>query len=108
MNTSLSRTAVRLAICALTLVGSSPVRVDAQDAAGAQAVAAAPLQSVDLPMTGKPQTVFIANRVFRPRENAGFHRHDGIELAQVISGTVEITEKGGSSKVYRAGESFVV
>ena len=77
-------------------------------AAGAQAVPGPPLQSVDVPMTGKPQTVVIANRVFRPGETAGFHRHDGIEIAQVISGTVEITEKGGSSKVYRAGESFVV
>jgi quercetin dioxygenase-like cupin family protein len=63
---------------------------------------------VDVPMTGKPQTVSIAKRVFRPGENAGFHTHDGIEIAQVISGAVEITERGGASKVYSAGESFVV
>ena len=77
-------------------------------AAGAPAAAAGPLQSVDVPMTGKPQTVSIAKRVFRPGENAGFHTHDGIEIAQVISGAVEITERGGASKVYSAGESFVV
>jgi quercetin dioxygenase-like cupin family protein len=77
-------------------------------AAAAPAAAAGPLQSVDVPITGKPQTVSIAKRVFRPGENAGFHTHDGIEIAQVISGAVEITERGGSSKVYSAGESFVV
>jgi quercetin dioxygenase-like cupin family protein len=92
-------------------MNSTGIAVPAQagaPAAGALAVAGGPLQSVDVPMTGKPQTVSIANRVFRPGEIAGFHRHDGIEIAQVVSGTIEITEKGGSSKVYRTGESFVV
>ena len=59
-------------------------------------------------MAGKPQIVAIAKRVFRPGEAAGFHTHDGTEIAQVVEGSILIVEKGGSSKTYNTGESFVV
>jgi quercetin dioxygenase-like cupin family protein len=59
-------------------------------------------------MNGKPQTVYILNRVFKPGEHIGFHTHAGAEVTQVISGSIELSERGHPTKVYKAGDSFII
>jgi quercetin dioxygenase-like cupin family protein len=66
------------------------------------------LQTFDVPMTGTPQTVYILRRVFAPGENVPAHTHDGVELTVVVAGNLELTERGGGTRTYRAGESFSV
>jgi quercetin dioxygenase-like cupin family protein len=70
--------------------------------------AAAPLQTFDVPMSGKPQTVYILKRVFVPGDHIGFHTHDGVEITQVLYGTIELAIKGQKGKIYHAGDSFIV
>ena len=88
---------MRIALAAI-LVLSSVTGLAAQ--APAPAAAAAPLQTYDVPMTGTPQTVYILRRTFAPGERLGAHTHPGAELTVVISGDVEVIERGGSAKVY--------
>jgi quercetin dioxygenase-like cupin family protein len=66
------------------------------------------LQMFDVPMTGTPQTVYILRRVFAPGESVPAHTHDGVELTVVVAGSLELTERGGGTRTYRAGESFSV
>jgi quercetin dioxygenase-like cupin family protein len=66
------------------------------------------LQTFDVPMTGNPQTVYILRRVFAPGDSVAAHTHDGVELTVVVSGSLELTERGGAPRVYRTGESFSV
>jgi mannose-6-phosphate isomerase-like protein (cupin superfamily) len=80
----------------------------AMKAAAAPGGAALPLQTFDVPMKGKPQTVYILKRIFAPGDHIGFHTHDGVEITQVISGTIELSEKGHPTKVYHGGDSFII
>jgi quercetin dioxygenase-like cupin family protein len=68
---------------------------------------AAPMQTFDVPASGKPQTVYILHRVLKPGENIGMHTHDGVEITQVLSGDLQLTEDG-ANKVYHTGDSFIV
>lgn len=74
----------------------------------APASAAQPLQTFDVPTTGKPQTAYILRRVFKPGEHVGLHTHDGIEMAQIVGGTFRVEIRGQADKVYNVGESFFI
>ena len=92
----------------LALLIGSVVVVSAQPAAPPAAGAAVPKQTYDVPTTGKPQTFYMLSRVFKPGEDIGFHTHQGVEISWVVRGTVELRIRGGATKTYHAGESFLV
>jgi len=43
-----------------------------------------------------------------PGESASPHIHHGVELAEVISGTVEVYRKGQKPEIVKAGGSFLI
>ena len=98
---------MRLAPVMALLLGSVVV-VSAQPAPPPAAGAAVPKQTYDIPMSGKPQEFYMLSRVFKPGEDIGLHTHDGVEISWVIRGTVRLAIAGGESKIYHAGESFLV
>jgi quercetin dioxygenase-like cupin family protein len=95
-------------ITALALLAGSVVVVSAQPAPPPAAGAAAAMQTYNVPTTGKPQTFYMLHRVFKPGEDIGFHTHQGVEISWVVRGTVELRIRGGATKTYHAGESFLV
>lgn len=92
---------MRILLASVLLVASAAV-AQAQTAAPA-----APLQTYDVPMTGKPQTVYIAHRILKPGESIGLHTHDGEEITQVIAGDFQLTTDGKNT-VLHGGSSFTV
>jgi len=98
---------MRIATTALVLFGSA-LAVSAQPAPAPAAGTVAYMQTFDVPMTGRPQTVFILKRVFKPNEDIGMHTHQGTEITQVLYGTIELATRGKGSKTYKAGESFII
>jgi quercetin dioxygenase-like cupin family protein len=96
---------MRIVTTALLLLGSA-LAVCAQPAPNAGAAAAK--QQFDVPMNGKPQTVFILNRVFMPKEELGWHTHAGTEITWVVRGTMRLMVRGGETREYKAGDSFIV
>lgn len=92
----------------MRLLLASALLIATAAAAQAQTAApAAPMQTYDVPMTGKPQTVYIAHRILKPGESIGLHTHDGEEVTQVIAGDFQLTADGKDT-VYHAGGSFTV
>jgi len=89
------------------LLGSAAV-VSAQPAPPPAAGAALAKQTYDVPMSGKPQTFYMLSRVFKEGEDIGLHTHDGVEISWVVRGTIRLVIAGGESKVYHAGESFLI
>jgi quercetin dioxygenase-like cupin family protein len=99
---------MRIATTAIVLLASA-VAVSAQPAAPApNASVVAPMQTYDVPTTGKPQTFSMLHRVFKPDEHIGMHTHQGVEISWVVRGTIRLAVRGGESKTYKAGESFLV
>ena len=96
---------MRIVTTALLLLGSA-LAVCSQPAPNAGAAAAK--QQFDVPMNGKPQTVFILNRVFAPKEELGWHTHAGTEITWVVRGTMRLMVRGGETREYKAGDSFIV
>ncbi len=92
---------MRILLASVLLVASAAI------AQAQTAPAAAPMQTYDVPMTGKPQTVYIAHRVLKPGESIGLHTHDGEEITQIISGDFRVTADGKDTD-YKAGGSFTV
>jgi quercetin dioxygenase-like cupin family protein len=116
---------MRIALASIVLVGSAfaaaaqtppppamamKASTSMVKAAGAPAPngAAAPLQQFDVPMSAKPQTVYILKRVFAPGDHIGLHTHPGVEITQVLYGTIQLAIKGKTGKIYHAGDSFIV
>jgi len=64
-------------------------------------------QTYDVP-PGRDTTVMILTRDFKPGESAGAHIHHGVEMAQVIAGTVEIRRAGQPPEIVHAGGSFLI
>src|SRR6202453_3787958 len=91
---------------AMAMKGPTPMAKGAS--APAPNGAAAPLQTFDVPMNGKPQTVYILKRIFAPGDHIGLHTHPGVEITQVLYGTVQLAIKGKTGKIYHAGDSFIV
>ena len=76
---------------------------------GVMAVSQGPnTQTYDIPPGSKPQTVIITTRSFKPGESAAPHIHNGVELAEVMSGTVEVLRKGQKPEIVKAGGSFLI
>jgi quercetin dioxygenase-like cupin family protein len=92
----------------LALLVGSAIAVSAQPVPPPAAGAAVPKQTYDVPMNGKPQTFYMLSRVFKPGEDIGFHTHQGVEISWVVRGQVELRIRGGETKTYHAGESFLV
>ncbi|MBV9550609.1 MAG: cupin domain-containing protein [Alphaproteobacteria bacterium] len=93
----------------LTVLLGSVAMVAAQPAAKPPAAGAAVAkQTYDVPMNGKPQTFYMLSRVFKPGEDIGLHTHDGVEISWVIRGNIRLVIAGGESKIYHAGESFLI
>jgi quercetin dioxygenase-like cupin family protein len=90
------------------LLLASAVAVSAQPAPAPAAGAAAAKQTYDVPTSGKPQTFFMLSRVFKEGEDIGLHTHDGVEISWVVRGNIRLIVAGGESKVYHAGESFLI
>ncbi len=67
-----------------------------------------PGQSYDVPPGSKDQTVMILTRDFKPGESSGPHIHHGVEMAQVVTGTVEIRRAGMAPETVKAGGSFLI
>jgi quercetin dioxygenase-like cupin family protein len=65
-------------------------------------------QTYDIPPGSKDQTVMILTRDFKPGESSGPHIHHGVEMAQVITGTVEIRRAGMAPETVHAGGSFLI
>jgi quercetin dioxygenase-like cupin family protein len=97
---------MRIVTMALVLLGSA-LAVSAQPSP-MNAGAAPAKQQFDVPMNGKPQTVFILNRVFKPKEELGWHTHAGTEITWVVRGTMRLRIRGGEARTYKAGDSFIV
>jgi quercetin dioxygenase-like cupin family protein len=95
-------------ITALALLAGSVVVVSAQPAPAPAAGAAAAMQTYNVPTTGKPQTFYMLHRVFKPGEDIGFHTHQGVEISWVVRGAIELRVRGGATKTYHAGESFLI
>lgn len=91
-----------------SLLLASVAIASAQPAPAPAAGAAAAKQTFDIPMTGKPQTFYMLSRVFKPGEDIGLHTHDGTEISWVVRGSIRLVVAGGESKVYHAGESFLI
>jgi quercetin dioxygenase-like cupin family protein len=71
-------------------------------------IAAAPPvthQVYDVPGEYGPQQVIVQSRSFDPGESAGWHVHPGVEIATVISGTVDLVTKAGVRRL-GPGDSF--
>ncbi len=92
----------------LVLLAGSAVIASAQPAPPPAAGAAVAKQTYDVPTNGKPQTFYMLSRVFKEGEDIGLHTHDGVEISWVVRGTVRLVIAGGASKIYHAGESFLI
>jgi quercetin dioxygenase-like cupin family protein len=91
---------------ALILLAASALAVSAQPAPTAGTAAA--MQTYDVPTGGKPQTFYMLHRVFKPGEDIGFHTHQGVEISWVVRGSIELRVRGGQTRTYHAGESFLI
>jgi quercetin dioxygenase-like cupin family protein len=69
---------------------------------------AGPMQTYDVPTTGKPQTVYILHRVLKPGESIGVHYHPGVEMTQQLSGDLQLWVKGRGNHEYHAGDSWLI
>jgi quercetin dioxygenase-like cupin family protein len=99
---------MRIATAAIVLL-ASVCAVSAQPKpAPVTAGTAVPMQTYDVPMSGKPQTFYMLHRVFKPKEDIGFHTHQGTEISWVVRGQIELRIRGGVTKTYKAGESFLI
>jgi quercetin dioxygenase-like cupin family protein len=65
-------------------------------------------QQYDIPPGSKDQTVIITTRDFKPGQSATPHIHHGVEMAEVISGTIEVYRAGQKPEVVHAGGSFLI
>ena len=65
-------------------------------------------QTYDVPPGSKDVEVIIQTRSFKDGESATPHIHHGVEMTEVIAGTVEVWVKGQPVHVVHAGESFLV
>ena len=92
----------------LALLAGSAVIASAQPAPPPAAGAAAAMQTYNVPTAGKPQIFYMLHRVFKPNEDIGMHTHQGVEISWVVRGAIRLEIRGGVSKVYHAGESFLV
>lgn len=62
---------------------------------------------VDVPSDLGPQQVVVQTREFAPGSESGWHVHDGIEVAYVISGEMELVTAGGVRRLM-PGDSFIM
>jgi len=90
----------------LTVVVAAYAQTGGPNAAGLGS--AGPLQTFDVPTTGKPQTVYILHRVVNPGQSLGKHYHNGVEITQVIAGDWQLMVDGQETHVYHAGDSFLI
>lgn len=98
---------MRIGIATFFLIASASIAMAQPVAPGAGPGSAGPLQTYDVVMNGKPQTVYILKRILKPGESIGLHYHLGVEITQVISGDFQLTVNG-RSHVYHAGDGFLV
>jgi quercetin dioxygenase-like cupin family protein len=76
---------------------------------GQMAVPASPSnQTYEIPPGSKDQIVMILTRDLKPGESAGPHIHHGVEMSEVISGTMEIYRAGQKPEIVKAGGSFLI
>jgi quercetin dioxygenase-like cupin family protein len=71
-------------------------------------IAAAPPvthETFDVPQDRGPQQVIVQSRTFDPGASSGWHVHPGVEMATVLSGTVELVTAGGVRRL-GPGDSF--
>jgi quercetin dioxygenase-like cupin family protein len=59
----------------------------------------------DVPQDKGAQQVIVQSREFDPGSSSGWHVHPGVEMATVISGTVELVTAGGVRRL-GPGDSF--
>ncbi len=102
---------MRLSIIA-AILSAAPIAIGGvalAQSGGQMTVPPAPSnQSYDIPPGSKDQTVMILTRDFKPGESAGAHIHHGVEMAQVVTGTIEITRAGMAPEIVKAGGSFLI
>ena len=65
-------------------------------------------QTYDVPAGSKAQTVIITTRDLKDGESVTPHIHHGVEMTQVVTGTLECYPKGMPMKLIHAGESFMI
>ena len=53
-------------------------------------------------------TVAVVMLADKAGEDIGLHTHDGVEISWVIRGNIRLVIAGGESKIYHAGESFLI
>ncbi|HEX3755458.1 MAG TPA: cupin domain-containing protein [Rhizomicrobium sp.] len=76
---------------------------------GQMAVPASPSnQTYNVPAGSKDQSVMIFTRDIKPGASAGPHIHHGVEMCEVISGTMEVYRAGQKPEVVHGGGSFVI
>lgn len=62
-------------------------------------------ETFDVPLDKGPQQVIVQSRTFDPGTSSGWHVHPGVEMATVLSGTVELVTAGGVRRL-GPGDSF--
>jgi quercetin dioxygenase-like cupin family protein len=62
-------------------------------------------ETYEVPADKGPQQVIVQSRTFDPGAGSGWHVHPGVEMATVLSGTVELVTAGGVRRL-GPGESF--
>lgn len=63
---------------------------------------------IDVPQDGAPQQVFVLERTFPVGGGSGWHTHEGVEIAHVVSGTTEMRLADGTVMRFKAGETAVI
>jgi quercetin dioxygenase-like cupin family protein len=96
---------MRYTLAAVVLLACSSTFAFGQ-AAAPSPMAAGPAQQFDVP--SQPSYVAIVSREFAPGQAAGRHIHHGVEMTIVVRGDIELAVDGQPTRVYHAGESFMV
>ena len=95
-------------VSAAGLLLASVLVAGAQPAPAPAAGAAAAKQTNDVPTNGKPQTFYMLSRVFKEGEENKQHTQNEDEISWVVRGNIRLVIAGGESKIYHAGESFLI
>lgn len=78
----------------------------------AAALTAAPVPPpethVDVPQESGAQEVVVLERTFPVGGGSGWHTHEGVEIAYVVSGTTEMRLADGTVRQFKAGETAVI
>jgi quercetin dioxygenase-like cupin family protein len=72
-------------------------------------IAAAPLNlETDVDTSHGPQKVVFLERTLAKGQASGMHIHHGVEMNELLEGTVRVTVQGEAPRVMNAGDSILI